>query len=818
METTTFEQSKLRRSPSFAFSKSLQRPLSPTNGYAYDSTPNRTVTTNTGWNRPLTASSSRRPTSSQSTSVLLSARKTYMGAVGQKRPSTATLNRLIEQDVKPQVIRQISRQSEATKLLFRRLWRSPVRIPETAIYGEDGELCEWLFYSKKHRCILRKSYEKTTLENFEKHWINDPVVLKKMRNNASAPIVHMEARGGRAVILRDTLIRMINDCKKQWKRRQDILSGTGRLGNDDMKRKREKYFVGPCIMKKYQHPATNSVYTCKYERKLNPPKNPIEARKIGYQMDTFETGQISHNAAYEDLDGNNEEIRVLTMPLAPKVVTSLRSHSVPDPSKQALEDFVKFGVYHRHKQVGQSTKLKSRLKRVCDEVIDWLERRHGMLIAKLHLECIIKAKSNDISSTSNPLLVTSCSKISWVQGKPLWEVPTTMKRSALNSPKKRPINWSMEISSTPTIPLASIAKGMSDDEEDRDPVIEVSEDPTARRNLIINKSALPRGYITGLQKRTPLTRTGRERELMEHILTHNANSSKQYADAQNLTELALKKFQESTKLIKRVKKAESDSLKYQREREADERIHNDRLKKENLERRKLEMRINQQTIDLKELQDKMKITKKRLAHYEGEVKVMDEIHQQAEFDKAKAQQEKKKRDDAMDILTSSIGFDPKRVVKKQNSKVKKTPKKTNDWPTEVDKSGKAKKRKPKKRISTLAGNDAAVEKIDVLGKILNDKNTGGYFGGTLGGFLDVFIAIDTEDNGYITTEQFRDAMQLLKLKKLTDDTINSLVNAIDSDQSGTIEYEEFVSALLNRMQFARKQAKANADKRSPGRR
>ena len=79
METTTFEQSKLRRSPSFAFSKSLQRSLSPTNGYAYDSTPNRTVTTNTGWNRPLTASSSRRPTSSQSTSVLLSARKTYMG-------------------------------------------------------------------------------------------------------------------------------------------------------------------------------------------------------------------------------------------------------------------------------------------------------------------------------------------------------------------------------------------------------------------------------------------------------------------------------------------------------------------------------------------------------------------------------------------------------------------------------------------------------------------------------------------------------------------------------------------------------------------
>ena len=79
------------------------------------------------------------------------------------------------------------------------------------------------------------------------------------------------------------------------------------------------------------------------------------------------------------------------MPLAPKAITSIPNHIVPDPAKQALEDFVEFGVYHRHKQVGQSTKLRSRLKRVCDEV-DWLERRHGMLIAKIHLECIIKAK------------------------------------------------------------------------------------------------------------------------------------------------------------------------------------------------------------------------------------------------------------------------------------------------------------------------------------------------------------------------------------------------------------------------------------------
>ena len=105
-----------------------------------------------------------------------------------------------------------------------------------------------------------------------------------------------------------------------------------------------------------------------------------------------------------------------------------------------------------------------------------------------------------------------------------------MQRTALASPTKRPINWSMEISSTPTVPLMSIPRGMSDDEEEKDPVIEVSEDPTSRRNLVISKSALPRGYITGLAKTTPLVRTGREKELFEQILTHNSNSRKQYED------------------------------------------------------------------------------------------------------------------------------------------------------------------------------------------------------------------------------------------------------------------------------------------------
>ena len=90
---SNFEQSKLRRSPSFTFSKSIQRPLSPTLGSNMtDWTPSRTVMTNSTWNRPITASSTR-PTTSKSTTALLSTRNTYMGS-SKERPNAMTLLKL----------------------------------------------------------------------------------------------------------------------------------------------------------------------------------------------------------------------------------------------------------------------------------------------------------------------------------------------------------------------------------------------------------------------------------------------------------------------------------------------------------------------------------------------------------------------------------------------------------------------------------------------------------------------------------------------------------------------------------------------------
>ena len=107
---------------------------------------------------------------------------------------------------------------------------------------------------------------------------------------------------------------------------------------------------------------------------------------------------------------------------------------------------------------------------------------------------------------------------------------------------------------------------------------------------------------------------------------------------------------------------------------------------------------------------------------------MDEIHQQAQLAKQKLRK-KEERDDAMDILTDSIGFDPKKGCEEEIVQQKEATKK--EWPTEVDKNGK--KKKENRRCIDLQGNDEALQNR-LLRKIPNDKKMGGYFGSTLGGF------------------------------------------------------------------------------------
>jgi hypothetical protein len=730
------------------------------------------------------------------------------------RPKTATpiIYRKKQKQTNPREIRQISRPDEASKLLFRRLWQAPVRIPELAIFGEDGELEEWMFYSNEKRCILRKKYENATIEKLQEKWLRLEAHMQAMHRgtHSSQSCAHLEGRGGRAVILRDSFEKMMLDAQKQRDRKIEIRT-TGKISRNDLKNKRERYFFGPALLKKYTQPAQNTVLTCKYERTLDRPKNIVEARKIDFKMESLEFGQISHNAAYDDIDGNAAEIRVLTMPLAPKAIATMQSHYVPDAQRSSLEDFVLHGVYCRHKRIQSSTRAHKRLRRIVDEILQWLERRHGMVVTKIDLEFMIRANRKDMSSMSNPIMVTACTKLAWVQAEPMWEIPVGFDRRV--SPTKRPETWSLERTTAPTVPLASLRGrgGMSDDEDDNDIIIEVATDPFAKKTLNAHRMALPRNYITGLDKLRPLARTGSELLMAEQMEAHALNANKQHEEANHLVDIALRNFKQSCKLMKRVDNAESQSIKHQRDRERDNETAKKNQVAEVKRRKAAELEIGRLQREMHDMKEKMKIIKKRLMHYEGEVKVMDELHMAGEKERQRELNLQFKRDKAMDVLVASVGFVARPKKKEKKGKKKLTEERKKDIAANIfaKKEDKDKARKQKAALEaskppTIKDNKEAISKIDRLRKVLVAPGSEGYFGETIGGFLDVFSAIDVNDNGEITTDQFCEAMEILKIKRLDTDSIKLLAEAIDSDKSGTIEYSEFVNALLDRMQHARK--------------
>ncbi|KAL1498071.1 hypothetical protein ABEB36_008928 [Hypothenemus hampei] len=58
-----------------------------------------------------------------------------------------------------------------------------------------------------------------------------------------------------------------------------------------------------------------------------------------------------------------------------------------------------------------------------------------------------------------------------------------------------------------------------------------------------------------------------------------------------------------------------------------------------------------------------------------------------------------------------------------------------------------------------------------------------------------FRMYDREGNGFITIEVLREILQELD-EKLTDDDLDSMIDEIDSDGSGTVDWEEFKAVMI----------------------
>ncbi|XP_034939219.1 troponin C, isoallergen Bla g 6.0201-like [Chelonus insularis] len=61
---------------------------------------------------------------------------------------------------------------------------------------------------------------------------------------------------------------------------------------------------------------------------------------------------------------------------------------------------------------------------------------------------------------------------------------------------------------------------------------------------------------------------------------------------------------------------------------------------------------------------------------------------------------------------------------------------------------------------------------------------------------EAFRLYDREGNGYITTDCFREILSEID-ENLTDDELDMMIDEIDADGSGTLDFEEFVEAMTH---------------------
>ena len=61
--------------------------------------------------------------------------------------------------------------------------------------------------------------------------------------------------------------------------------------------------------------------------------------------------------------------------------------------------------------------------------------------------------------------------------------------------------------------------------------------------------------------------------------------------------------------------------------------------------------------------------------------------------------------------------------------------------------------------------------------------------------IDLFNSFDTNNDGYITKKELKKG--LVKLGKKTDQEVDEIMDSMDTDKNGAINFNEFISATLN---------------------
>lgn len=69
----------------------------------------------------------------------------------------------------------------------------------------------------------------------------------------------------------------------------------------------------------------------------------------------------------------------------------------------------------------------------------------------------------------------------------------------------------------------------------------------------------------------------------------------------------------------------------------------------------------------------------------------------------------------------------------------------------------------------------------------------------LADFKEAFSTFDKNDDGYITTKELGTVLRSLG-QNPTEDELQDIIDEVDADGSGTVDFEEFVKLMKNRLQ------------------
>ena len=80
-------------------------------------------------------------------------------------------------------------------------------------------------------------------------------------------------------------------------------------------------------------------------------------------------------------------------------------------------------------------------------------------------------------------------------------------------------------------------------------------------------------------------------------------------------------------------------------------------------------------------------------------------------------------------------------------------------------------------------------------------------------FDDLFVAIDLDDNGTLSKEEFKQGIQKIENHGLSEDDINKIFDEIDTNENGKIEYTEFISSIIGKNIYLKKIKKKKKQKK-----